>query len=200
MKQILSITAVVACLSGVLSASNFDIGISGSNQGIDGFSLSIGNYYDVPQQEIVVIERSIPRDEMSVVYYLARQSHRDAHFITNMRLRGMSWWDITHRLGLNPRSMYAVGGRSHRLRDAEIVDRVNVRFLSEYHHISQNEVRDRRRAGEGYNRINEHYAGKKWHSEHREERRDDHRDEQGSKGGKENRGDGEKGHGNPHDR
>ncbi|MCX6072921.1 MAG: hypothetical protein NTY39_01200 [Campylobacterales bacterium] len=187
MKQILSITAVVACLSGVLGAANFSI--SGSDQGIDGFSLSIGNYYGVPQQEIMVIERSVPRDEMSVVYYLSRQSHHDARFITNMRSRGMSWWDITHRLGLDPRSVYMVERHSHRLRDAEIVDRVNVRFLSEYHHISPDEVRGRRRGGEDYNRINEHYQGKQDRHQYREERRDDQHGNRGSHEGKENRGD-----------
>jgi hypothetical protein len=187
MKQIVSITAIVACLSGVLGAANFNI--SGSDQGIDGFSLSLGNYYGVPQQEVMVVERSVPRDEMSVVYYLAQKSHHDARFITNMRSRGMSWWDITHRLGLNPRSVYVVEGRNHRLRDAEIVDLVNVRFLSDYHHISPNEVRNRRRGGEDFNRINEHYQGKKEHSEYREERRDDNHGDRGSHDGRDNRRD-----------
>ena len=189
MKQILSITAIVACLGGVLGAANFNVGVSGSDQGINGFSLSIGNYYGVPQQEVMVVERSVPRDEMSVVYYLARQSHRDTSFIINMRSQGMGWWDITRRLGLDPRSAYVVEGRNHRLRDAEIVDLVNVRFLSDYHHISPNEVRDRRRGGEDYNRINEDYQGKKERPEHREERQNDKHGDRGEHGGRDNRGD-----------
>ncbi|MFA6189313.1 MAG: hypothetical protein WC680_08545 [Sulfuricurvum sp.] len=205
MKKLLCIAAVAGCLSAGLSAANYDIGISGSDQGIDGFSLSIGNYYNVPRQDIMVIERSIPREEMSVVYYLANRSHRDARFITDLRLRGISWWDISLRLGLDPRTIYVVESRRYsgppygkaygynkhnkRLRDSEIVDLVNVRFLSDYHHISTDEVIDRRRRGENYNNINEYYRGGKGRTEKGKER-----------GG--NRGDdrGEKRHGNPHER
>ncbi|MDD5210799.1 MAG: hypothetical protein PHV62_00145 [Sulfuricurvum sp.] len=206
MKQLLCIAAVAGFLSTGVSAANYDIGISGSDRGIDGFSLSVGNYYNVPRQEIMVIERSMPREEMSVVYYLASRSHRDARFITDLRLSGMSWWDISFRLGLDPRTLYVVESRRHsgppygqaygydkhnkyRLRDSEIVDLVNVRFLSDYHHISVDDVIDRRRTGENYNNINEHYRGNKDRSERREERKEDRRDDRGDKG-----------HGNPHER
>lgn len=205
MKQLLCIAAIAGCLSAGLSAANYDIGISGSDRGIDGFSLSVGNYYNVPRQEIMVIERSIPRSEMSVVYYLADRSHRDARYITDLRLRGISWWDISLRLGLDPRTLYIVESRrygppygqayghdkhkKHRLQDAEIVDLVNVRFLSDYHRISPDEVIDRRRRGENYYRINEEYRDKKDRSQDRQGRREDRRDERG-----------EKGHGNPHER
>jgi hypothetical protein len=93
MKKVISITLLTAFMSGSLCASNFDIGISGSDRGVDGFSLSVGNYYNAPSQEVMVIQRSIPRDEMSVVYFLARQSHRSPQYITNLRLHGTSWWD-----------------------------------------------------------------------------------------------------------
>ncbi|MDP3266058.1 MAG: hypothetical protein Q8M39_04450 [Sulfuricurvum sp.] len=202
MKQLLCIAVIAGCLSVELSAANYDIGISGSDRGIDGFSLSIGNYYNVPRQEIMVIERSIPREEMSVVYYLANRSHRDARFITDLRLRGISWWDISIRLGLDPRTLYVVESRrysgppygnaygydkhnKYRLRDAEIVDLVNVRFLSDYHHISPDDVIDRRRRGENYNNINEHYRGNKDRAGNRKDRRDDKDDKR---------------HGNPHER
>ena len=206
MKQLLCIAAIAGCLSTGLSAANYDIGISGSDRGIDGFSLSVGNYYNVPRQEIMIIERSIPRSEMSVVYYLADRSHRDARYITDLRLRGISWWDISLRLGLDPQTLYIVDSRRysgppygkaygygkhkrHRLGDAEIVDLVNVRFLSDYHHISVDDVIDRRRKGADYYRINEEYRGKKDRVEHRQERREGRRDDRG-----------EKGRGNPHER
>lgn len=217
MKQLLCIAVIAGCLNLGLSAANYDIGISGSDRGIDGFSLSVGNYYRVPQQEIMVIERSIPHEEMSVVYYLARQSHRDARFITDLRVRGLSWWDISFRLGLDPRTLYVVESRrysgppygnaygydkhrKHRLGDAEIVDLVNLRFLSNYHHISTDEVIDRRRRGENYNHINEYYQKNKKQTQYREERREDRQDDRGSKWNKENKRDGGKERGNPHER
>lgn len=205
MKKTIRLACILGIMGTTLGASNFDLGVSGSGSGIDGFTLSIGDYYRVPQQEVIVIERSVPRDEMSVVYFLAQKSHRDARYISDLRMRGISWWNISVRLGLDPRTLYVVDSRrhhqppygkaygyknkKHKLRDAEIVELVNVRFLSDYHGIAPDEVIDRRRGGERYNRINEHYRGK--HSSiHREERRDD----RGDRGDRDDRGHGNKGH------
>lgn len=209
MKKLTSIALIVGSLSGLLHASEFDIGISGSDRGISGFSLSVGDYYRVPQREIVMIERSIPRDEMGVVYFLAQRSHRSANYITDLRLRGISWWDISIRLGLDPRTLYVVNshrysgppygqaygyhkeGKRHRLRDAEIVELVNVRFLSAYHGVSVDEVISHRRGGEGYMNIDNRYRAKK---HPREQRNEDRRDDRRSNGDK--HGNQGKGHGN----
>ena len=204
-------TAYAFVLAGtLLFGSNFDIGVSGSNGKIDGFSLSIGEYYQVPEREVVVVERRIPREEVGVAYYLARHSHRDVEYITNLRLRGQSWWDITLRLGLNPRNIYVIDtahsygppygkaygyNKKHRLHDREIVDLVNVRFLSDYHRISPDEVIERRRGGDHYDRIDRHYRDNR--KEIREDRRERNEDRKESR---DDRRDGDKGHGNPHDR
>jgi hypothetical protein len=196
MKKALYLAFITGILGSSLSASSFDIGVSASDQGINGFSFSIGDYYRVPQREVMVIEQSIPRDEMSVVYFLARESNTDARYISDMRLRGGSWWDISLRLGLDPRTLYVMDGnrrddrshgygRNHRLRDSEIIDIVNVRFLSDYHHISPDEVIKRRRGGEHYNNIDEHYRGEnrqqyrdeQYHDENRQQYRDERHDE-----------------------
>lgn len=204
--------AVAALIAGSLYngavAADFDIGISGSDEGITGLSLSIGEYYRVPHREIIMIERSIPREEMSVVYLLSHRAHRNAQFITDLRLRGLSWWDITLRLGLDPHTLYVVdthrhsgppygkaygyhkAGKKHRLRDDEIVELANVRFLSRYHGVSVDDVIDRRRGGERYLHIDEHYRGKKGGARY-EGRGYDER-----KGGKPPHERGGKGHGN----
>lgn len=194
----------------LLFGSNFDIGVSGSDGKIDGFSLSIGEYYQVPQRDVVVVEQRIPREEVGVAYYLARHSHQDVEYITNLRLRGQSWWDITLRLGLNPHNIYVINTtraygppygkaygytKKHRLHDREIVDLVNVRFLSDYHRISPDEVIERRRGGDHYDRIDRHYRdNRKEIHEDRRERKEDW------KASRDERKDGNKGHGNPHDR
>jgi len=218
-------TAYAFVLAGtLLFGSNFDIGVSGSDGKIDGFSLSIGDYYHVPQREVVVVERRIPREEVGVAYYLARHAHRDVGYITDLRLRGQSWWDITVRLGLDPRSVYVVDTRraygppygksygyakKHRLHDREIVDLVNVRFLSDYHRISPDEVIERRRGGDHYDRIDRHYRdNRKEVREDRREIREDRRElkedrrelREDRKDSRDDRGNGNKGHGNPHDR
>lgn len=242
MKTTVHLALIAGVLCTCLSASTFDIAVSGSERGIEGFALSIGNYYRVPARDIMVIERSIPRDELSVVYLLSNRSHRSAAYITDLRLRGLSWWDITIRLGLDPYNLYVVdsyrhsgppygkaygyhdGGKKHRLRDDEIVELSNVRFLSKYHGISPDDVIDRRRQGEHYDRIDDHYRVQRIapqyreekrvqqreqikpqyreerNLQHREQRQEERRDERGSKGGKEERGNGNKNHGNPHER
>jgi len=180
MKKVMSIALIVGSLYGPLNAANFDIGISGSERGINGFSLSIGDYYRVPAREIIMIERSIPDYETSVVYFLARHSHRTPQFIVDLRLRGMSWWDISLRLGLDPYNVYVVDsrryssppygkaygyhdkGKHHRLDDSEIVELVNVRFLSAYHGVSVDEVIDRRSRGQQYMHIDDEYRMKKY--------------------------------------
>lgn len=151
-----------------LNAFEFDIGVSGGdNRGVDGFYFSIGDYYQVPEREVYVVERTIPREEVNIAYFLARRAHRDVRFITDLRLGGHSWWDISLRLGLDPRTIYVVEtyndygppygkaygyykDKHHRLSDREILELVNVRFLSEYHRISPDEVIERRQRGTHY--------------------------------------------------
>lgn len=202
MNKGIKIAIMIGSICVSLNASQFDIGISGSDQGISGFTFSIGDYYHVPVEEVVVIERTIPRDEMSVVYFLAQRSHRDARYISDLRHRGISWWDITLRLGLDPRTIYVIDSRryygppygvaygykdkKHRLRDVEIVDLVNTRFISDYHRISPDEVIERRRGGEHYNKIDAHYRGKKT------SKQDERYNERGPQNDKHN----DKGHGN----
>lgn len=157
-------------IGSILSASDFNIAFSGTNGKVDGFSLSIGEYYQIPQREIIILERHLPREEVGLVYYLSRHSHRDASYITKLRMRGVSWWDITLHLGLDPRRLYLIdmptryaspkgyGHSNHyRLNDREIIDVVNVRFLSDYHRIPYREVNERRHGGERFEHIDRHY-------------------------------------------
>lgn len=225
MTKIITIALIAGALYGSAGATQFSVGISGSDRGISGFSLSIGDYYRVPHSEIMVIERSVAREEMSVVYFLARQSHRDARYIADLRLHGLSWWDISLHLGLDPYVIYAVDTRRHygppygvaygydkpgkyRLRDSEIVNLVNVRFLSDYHRIAPDDVINRRRSGERFMNIDEYYRHNRQYTQSREERRiernqreernyrqernvrEDHRNERNDKWEK------ERGHGN----
>lgn len=190
MKKVLTLALITGCFSGILSAAQYDIGISGSERGISGFSLSIGDYYRVPAQEIIMVERSISSDETGVVYFLAQHSHRHPNYITDMRLRGMSWWDISLRLGLDPHTLYVVNtnrhsgppygraygyhdsGRNYRLQDREIVELVNVRFLSSYYHVSPDEIIDRRSKGQRYIHIDDDYRAQKYSKNKHTERQE----------------------------
>lgn len=186
MKKMVLAALITGTLYTGAVASNFDIGLSGDERGITGFSLSIGDYYRVPYREVIMVQRSIPRDEMSVVYLLSRHSRYDAQFIVDLRLRGYSWWDITMRIGLDPRTLYVVeskryhrppygkayGYHSHRLNDDEIIELSNVLFLSRYHGVSPDEIISRRYKGDKYIVIDNYYRTR--HTDNR--RFDDWRD------------------------
>jgi hypothetical protein len=176
MKKIITIAAALACFGGALNAANFGIGISGSDQGIDSFNLSIGDYYGVPVQEVREVEYYVPREHASIVYFLANNAHVNARYVTDLRRQGLNWWNISLRLGLDPYMLYSFDNRyygksrHHRLDDAEIADYVNVRFISNYRHINRNEVIDRRRNGERFYHINDSYHDKHARPQYREER------------------------------
>lgn len=202
MKRVICIAVIVGSLSGVLSASNFALGISGSDQGINGFSLSIGNYFGVAPQEVRDVEYYVPREQMSVVYFLANESHRDARYITDLRRGGLSWWNISMRLGLDPYILYRAQNsryKRHHMRDAEIADYVNVRFLSDYHHVSRDEIIRRRHEGERYERINDYYRGRQDNPQYHEQRNSERHDKD-SRGDKKSRDNRDKGHGNSYNR
>jgi len=186
MKRVVSL--VLFCFVTSVYAFDFDIGVSGRDDDVDGFYFSIANHYNAPREEIYVVERRIPRDEINIAYFLARESRRDINFITDLRLRGKSWWDISLGLGLNPRTLYVVETYNHygppygrayghnhnkyRLSDREIMELVNVRFLSRYHGISHDEVIERRHRGSHYYRDRDERRQNRHIIEERQERRD----------------------------
>jgi len=194
MKKI-SIAAIISLsLFSSVYAADFNLGVSGSENGISGFGLSVGDYYRAPIEEVRIVRRSLPSEELSVVYYLARKSHKSPEYITKMRLDRHSWWDIAIALRLDPQVVYvaqAPRGKAYgyyknkkhdRLKDGDVIEIVNTRFLSSYYGVSADEIYEKRNGGRGYDAIDEDYRGKK------------HKKEKGPKAGRE---DGDR-HGNGH--
>jgi hypothetical protein len=193
--------SLMASLAVSVCAADFNLGISGSDSGIKGFSLSVGDYYQAPVEEIRVVRRGLPEEELSVVYYLARKAHKNPEYIAKMRTNGRSWWDITLALGLDPRVVYVVDehkgnayghykhNKNQRLKDVEVVEVVNTRFLADYHHVSQDEIYQKRQGGRNYDAIDDDYRGKK-DKGHKSKNRDDDEHPGKSHG---------KGHGNDRD-
>jgi hypothetical protein len=155
-----------------------DLGISIGEEGLRSFYLSVGDYYRVPEREVVVIrERGIPYEEMPVVLFLAGSAHVAPGVIVDLRLRGMSWMDITFQYGLSPEIYYvplktAPGppyGNAYghykkwprkewkkvRLGDDDVVNLVNLKFASEHYGYSPEEVIKMRSGGRNFVEINE---------------------------------------------
>ena len=158
-----------------------------SGDGLRSFYFAIGNYYQVPEREVVVVrERALPPDEVPVVFYVARQCHTEPTVIVDLRRRGMSWTDISFRFHQTPDIYYFRGGppygrahgywKNHPLRDAEVVEAVNVHFLSEYHHVSPDMIREERARRANYAFVAENFEGR---SKPHDEREHGHSGEHG---------------------
>lgn len=174
----------------VSAETQWQFGVSGGNEGITGFNLSVGNYYRVPEREVLIVrDRGIHQEELPVVFFLAQRARVAPGAIVDLRLRGMSWMDITLHFGLQPDIYYVpvrvVGkqgppyGNAYgyykkhpkrewkkiRFKDDEIVNQVNLKFISEHYGYAPDQVMKHRSEGRNFVEIDrdirEHKEGKK---------------------------------------
>jgi len=123
-----------------------------------------------------VSERNIPDDEVPVVFFLASQARVSPDVIINLRLGGKSWMDITLHYGLTAQIFYvpfsADPGPPYgkawgyykkrprskwgeiRLGNADIVNLVNLKFVSGYYGYSPDQVVKMRSNGKSFVSIN----------------------------------------------
>jgi hypothetical protein len=144
---------------------------SKGDKDIRSFRVSIGEYYHVPQREVVAIqERGISEEELPVVFFIAQRAHVKPGAVVALRLRGMKWMDITLQYGLSPDIYYVPlrasppYGHAYRyyikhpkgdwkrgaLRDADIVNQVNLKFISEHHRYAPEKVMKYRAQGKSF--------------------------------------------------
>jgi hypothetical protein len=130
------------------------------------FHVAVADYYRVPERDVIVIrERRIPDYEIPVAFFIAQRAGVVPSRIVDLRLRGDSWWDISVRFGLGAEVFYvpvavtpgppygrAFGHyrkpRKHWntivLSDEDIVNLVELRFLSEHYGVPPERVIDAR--------------------------------------------------------
>jgi len=133
---------------------------------IGDFRLAVSNYYHVPEREVVVIhERRVRDEELPVVFFMAQHAHVSPSVIVDLRLRGMSWWSISTRYHIGPEVYYvpvsvAPGppyGKAYGyykkprnqwktivLSDDDVVNMVQLRFVSDHYHMSPEKVMESR--------------------------------------------------------
>ncbi|MFA6448998.1 MAG: hypothetical protein WCX65_06015 [bacterium] len=157
MKKIILFTLLIFSVTCLAAKAAVNAGLS-INSGGNSFYLSIGDYYSVPQSQVMVVkEQNIPDDEIPVVFYIARQAQVAPATIINLRLKGNSWLTISSRYGFGPEIFYVpinanvvVGppyGHAYgfyknkpkkdwkyiKLQDADIINLVNLKFMSEHY-------------------------------------------------------------------
>lgn len=174
MKKTVILATVLFLMSGATgSAQNVSTGISITNGHLSSFYIAIGDYYHVPKSRVVYVRDHyrLRDEELPVVFFLASRAHVDPQVVIDLRMRRrMSWLDITFHYGLTPEIYYVplmrVGPpygkayghyKKHKknykkvvLVDDDVVNLVNLRFMSEYHGIAAEVVVDRRGRGEKF--------------------------------------------------
>ena len=145
---------------------------------LSGFYLSLSNYYHVPRDDIYYLHgRHIPDYDMPVVFFIAQHAHVSPSVIVDMRLSGRSWMDISLHFGLGPDIYYvpvqrvygppygkAYGyyknhDRKHwndiRLSDDDVVNMVNLRFMSDHYNYPPEDVMRMRSGGKSFRTIDD---------------------------------------------
>jgi hypothetical protein len=153
----------VLALGGLMAARSADAQTAYSvSASIGDFHVAVSNYYHVPEREVIVVrERRIPEEELPVVFFIAQRAHVAPATIVDMRLHGRSWWDISVRYGIHADAYYVPVvvrsgppyGRAYGhykkprkewntivLSDPDIVNLVELRFMSEHYHVAPERI------------------------------------------------------------
>jgi len=173
--------AVAAFMALPLTAgADFRLGVSLNNGGLNGFYFAVGEYNRVqPRQVVVIKQRGIPDEELAVVFFIASRARVSPDEVIALRLKNRwSWVKIVRNYRISPEVFYVPvdgdirGGpygraygyyKKHprdkwsrvKLTDKDIINLVNLRFVSEYHKYKPAEVIKMRESGRSFVVIHE---------------------------------------------
>lgn len=188
----LSLATVLALLAlfGLSQRTTAEVsfGLSIDDEGLKGFYLAIGDHYKVKEMEIVYVRKNkLPDEEMPVLFFLTDRCGLSAKAIIGQRTKGKSWMEITLNCGHDASIFYVPVKRQHgppygkayghfkkhnkkqwkkvRLTDLDIINFVNLKFISDHYGYSPDEVIKMRTGGRDFISINSEVkkrkAGKK---------------------------------------
>jgi hypothetical protein len=167
MKRIAVYCAVGAMLGGVaIQAGQVDLGISIGDSRLRSFYIAVGDHYRVAPRVVVDLRtrHRLLDEELPVVFFLAARARVSPQAVIDLRLRKRSWLDMALHFGLSPEIFFVHVGqerigppygnaygyyrkygragdwRKLVLADREVVDLVNLRFLSEYHGLAPDAI------------------------------------------------------------
>ena len=172
MRRIIFILLFLLLPTPLLAQVDFSISI-----GAPGFYFSIGNFFGYPEREVVVVhERGVPDDELPVVFFISQHAHVAPEVV--IRLRAVEHWPWTRICAYYriPPSVFYVPvpaygppyGRAYgyykrfpherdwgriQLRDADIVNQVNLIFISKYYNYPPEQVIRLREGGASFGNI-----------------------------------------------
>lgn len=172
-----SLLACAAGARGAVAASDRDAPVD--DREVRSFYLALQDYFRVPEPEIASLkEQGLSYEELPVIFFIAERSQTETRRVMELRLASRTWTEIAFRLGLTPDVFYvpvtspvssppyrhAYTGYSRKpkrewktvsLTEKDVVNLVNLRFLSENYGCPPERVIDLRAAGRTFLQINE---------------------------------------------
>ncbi len=198
MKKIVFALLLLLLSHSPFSEAGVNVGVSVTDDS-SSFFLGIGNYFHVPQREVIYVrDRHIPDDQIPVVFFLSQRLSVSPSRIIDLRLSGKSWLDISVHFGLGPDIFYypiretvvlhppygkAYGYYKNkpkkdwkhiRLQDDDVINLVNLRFISEHYKYDPEHVIKMREREKHFYRITDSIEKEK--KEFRREKEHDGKD------------------------
>lgn len=162
-------------------AQNVSLGLAAGGGRVQSFYISIGAFFHVPEAGVAAVKEryGLTDEELPVVFFLAARAGVEPSAVVELRLRKMSWWDIGLRFGLNPEIFFVpvtaarvkppygraygyykrLRGQKHWgtvvLYDEDVVNLVNLRFMSGHYGIPAERVMEMRGRGSSFLDIHE---------------------------------------------
>lgn len=163
------------------STQNVSVGFAAGGGRMQSFYVSVGAYFHVPEAGVAAVKERyrLADEELPVVFFLAARAGVEPSAVVELRLGKMSWWDIGLRFGLNPEIFFVpvaakrIGppyGRAYgyykRLRgqkhwgtivlyDEDVINLVNLRFISMHYGVPAERVMEMRGRGSSFLDIHE---------------------------------------------
>lgn len=162
-KILAAVAALLIALGGLPArGSQIDLGLSIGDGQVKSFYLAVGDHYRVAPAVVAGFRTryKLLDDELPVVFFLAARARVAPQAVIDLRLGKRSWFAVALHFGLSPEIFFVPVGmerigppygnaygyyRKHgragdwgqlSLNDREVMDLVNLRFLSEYHGVS----------------------------------------------------------------
>ena len=179
MKKVLFIALLLLSVTCLVSKAVVNAGASEGNI-VTSYDFSIGDYFSATQKEVTVArDRGIPEDEIPVVFFMAQLAEASPVKIIDLRLKGNSWQDVARHYKYGPEVFYfpvkdsvVVGppyGKAYghyknkprkewkkiKIGDDDVVNLVNLEFLSEYNDYPPVTIMAMRGKNKGFNTISD---------------------------------------------
>jgi len=144
----------------------------------DSFMNSISEYFAVPKTEVAnVRQRNIAEEDIPVVFFISRKANVAPKIVSDYRLKGQTWQQISNRYGFGAESYHvplregaAAGppyGKAYgyyknkpqkdwnkiKLADDDIVNLVNLRFMSGHYNYPAEKIMEMRKQNKGFKAI-----------------------------------------------